>query len=439
MLKTYKTILLLAYPLFLGQLGNIAVGFADNIMVGHYSTAALASASFVNNVYNVANLACLGFTLGLTPLVGAFFARKDADAIGRNVRLALRINTLFSFAVIAVMTAFYFNLHRLGQPAELLPLIRPYYLTALAGLLPISIFNLFAQWSYGINRTGLPTWILLACNALNVVGNYFLIYGSWGAPELGLLGAGISTLLSRIVATIVIVAYFFRSKVGAEYLPGFRHSAPLAGEGRIIFTTGFPVAMQMAFETGSFSGSAIFAGWLGTVPLAAFQIVVISGMLGFCVYYSIGAALAIPLSQAMGRNDMSAVRRTAWGGYHIMLVTMITASCLFIFAGKFIMGLFTTDAAVLTLATSLIFPMVLYQFGDATQVTFANALRGTARSMPMLYIAFVSYIIVGLPASYICGFTFGGRLYGIVMSFSICLMLAAGLYFRYFLRATRKL
>ena len=195
--------------------------------------------------------------------------------------------------------------------------------------------------------------------------------------------------------------------------------------------------MQMTFETAAFSGSAIMAGWIDAISLAALQIVVISGMFGFCIYYSIAGAMAIDVSHAAGNADNAAMRRSAWAGYHIVIVAMIAACCLFIFGGSNIMGLFTDDAAVLTLAVTLIFPLVLYQLGDATQITFANALRGTSRVMPMLYIAFVCYVVVGLPSTYLLAFVLNLKLYGIVLSFSVSLFLAAALYLTYFLKATK--
>ena len=124
----YATIGRLALPLFIGQLGNIAVSFADNIMVGHYSTDALASASFVNNLFNIAIFACMGFTYGLTPLMGALFARGEKESIGHLTRIGLRINTLFTLLVVGLMFALYLNIERMGQPEQLLPLIKPYYL-----------------------------------------------------------------------------------------------------------------------------------------------------------------------------------------------------------------------------------------------------------------------------------------------------------------------
>ncbi len=435
----YKELVRLGLPILVGQVGMIVVGFADNIMVGHYSTDALAAASFVNNVFNVVMMCSLGFTFGLTPLAGALYSSGELERTGALTRLALRVNACFTLLLMAVMAVLYFYLDRLGQPAHLLPIIRPYYLIFLVSLLPVSLFNVMAQWSYGINDTRLPMWIILGANALNIAGNYALIFGHWGAPELGLTGAGLSTLCARVLSPLVMAAVFVLSRRCAPYRRGMRELRARPGDLRLVVTTSLPVALQMAFETAAFSLSAVMVGWLGHVELAAFQIVVIVGMLGFCVYYSVGAAIAVKVANASsaGADACREMRRYAWAGYHIMLVLMTVASLIFALGGRWLMGVFSEDMAVVGLATSLIVPMILYQLGDATQITFANALRGTSRVQPMLWIAGFSYLVCGLPSTYLLCFTAGMGVYGVILSFSVSLFMAAGLFLYFFLRATR--
>lgn len=434
----YLRLIRLGLPILVGQLGMIVVGFADTKMVGLYSTEALASASFVNNLFNVCIFACVGFTYGITPLVGALFSQKRYKAIGMTMRTALLLNVGFALAVTALMTAVYFNLHRLGQPPELLPLIRPYYLIYLAGIVPVTVFNVFAQWAYGINRTRMPMWIILAANALNILGNWLLIYGNCGCPELGLTGAGIATLAARLLCPAAILLVFFRRSDYADYRRGF-------SEGRLsrrcasqVNATSWPVALQMTFESGSFTAAAIMAGWIGAVELAAYQVAVIMGTLGFCVYYSFGAAVSVVVSNYAGLSDTAGMRRAAFCGYRIQLVLAAAASAIFAGLGSTIIHQFTADPAVLAAALGLIVPMVLYQFGDCTQINFANALRGTSHVMPMLWIAFISYVVIGLPATYLLAFPAALGIQGIILSFSVSLFLAAALFLIYFLRATRR-
>lgn len=415
----------------------IVVGFADNIMVGHYSTEALASASFVNNLFNVAIFCCIGFTYGLTPIVGSYFTQKRHGDIGAAMRTGVVLNVIFTLAVMAIMTAIYFNVDRLGQPEQLLPLIRPYFLIYLAGMLPISVFNVFAQWSYGINDTRLPMWIILGSNVVNIIGNYALIFGHFGLPELGLTGAGISTLIARCICPVVIICCFVSLKKNRRYFDAFLRSRVNMPIVRKIWRISIPISMQMTFESGSFTMAAVMTGWISAIDLAAFQVIVIIGTLGFCIYYSVGSAVTIQVSNEAGRDDRKAMRRVAWSGYHVLLLLMAISSAIFIFFGRDMMKAFTDDPAVLALTSSLIFPLVLYQAGDATQINFAGALRGTSKVMPMLWIAFFSYIVVGVPATYALGFPAGLGSYGIILSFSVSLFIAAALFLTFFLKATR--
>ncbi len=436
--ENYAAIIKLGLPILVGQLGMIVVAFADNIMVGRYSTAALASASFVNNVFNVATFAVLGFTYGLTPLIGALFSQKRSDTIGAMIRNGLLLNILFSLLVTLVMWVLWLNVDRLGQPVELMPLIRPYYLIVLAGMVPVAVFNVFAQWLFAINRTALPMWIILSANALNIVGNYMLIYGNWGCPELGLTGAGYSTLFSRIFCPVVVIVIFVVAKRFRDYKEGFakaRISSRTLGQ---INRTSWPVSMQMTFESGSFTVAAVMAGWLGAVSLAAFQIIVITGTLGFCIYYSMGSAVSVLVANAAGLNDRIGMRRIAFAGYHIILTLASISSLIFVFFEEQMIYAFTEDAEVIAATVALIVPLVIYQLGDATQINFANALRGTSQVMPMIWIAFVSYIVIGIPATYLLAFPGGLGTYGIILSFSVSLFIAAGLFLYFFMRSTRR-
>lgn len=436
--SVYGKILWLGFPILIGQVGTIVVAFADTIMVGRYSTEALASASFVNNLFNVIVFASLGFAYGLTPLAGALFGRGQRREIGGLMRSAVMVNVAFALLLILTMTAIYLNLDRLGQPEELLPLIHPYYLSVLAGLVPLALFNIFSQWSYAINRSKMPMWIILTGNLLNILGNYLLIYGHWGFPEMGLLGAGISTLVARLFCCIVLIAFFFLSPRFAEYRRGFLDAKTSRSGSVQIISTSLPVSFQMIFESGSFTMAAIMAGWIDKISLASFQVIVILGTLGFCIYYSIGAAVSVLVANAAGRHDRLQMRRTGFAGYRIMLCLATISSLTFIFAGPSVMHLFTEDPQVIALSLSLIVPLVLYQYGDATQITFANALRGTSNVLPMVWISFVSYMVIGVPATWILGFPLRLELYGIVLSFSVSLFIAAALFLYYFLRTTRQ-
>ena len=433
----YRAIINLGIPILIGQLGTIIVGFADTLMVGRYSTEALASASFVNNLFYTANFACLGFTYGLTPLVGAMFTQRRKNAIGDILRNGVVLNLLFSFLVTSIMMLFYINIDKMGQPDELLPLIRPYFLLFFAGLIPTSIFNAFAQWSYAIGNSRMPMWIIIISNFANIIGNWLLIYGNLGCPEMGLNGAGLSTLIARVICPVAIVVIFFGAKKYREYRQGFLNGKINASKLKQITHTSLPIALQMSLESGSFTFAAVVAGWLGAIELASYQVIVTVGTLGFCIYYSMGASVSVLVSNAAGLGDNKGMRQVAFAGYHIMITLATISSLIFILFGSELISLFTDDIVVITTASSLIIPLVLYQLGDATQINFSNALRGTSNVMPMLWIALVCYVIVGIPATYLIAITASLGIFGIILSFSIPLFLAGALFLYFFMKTTK--
>lgn len=185
----YKPLTMLGVPIVVGQLGTIVLAFADTLMIGHHATSELAAAAFVNNIINLVIIFALGFSYAVTPTVGTLYGQEKTQRIGEMVRNAICANLLLAALIVGVMGGFYLSIDHLGQPAELLPLIKPYYLVLLASLPFVCLFNVFKQFADGITDTALSMWVLIGGNILNIFGNWVLIYGQLGAPELGLTGA----------------------------------------------------------------------------------------------------------------------------------------------------------------------------------------------------------------------------------------------------------
>ena len=255
----------------------------------------------------------------------------------------------------------------------------------------------------------------LACHTgVNLADDSFQVILSF-AQIVVLLGQELTTFFNRLI--------FFNSSISYRQL---KH----------ITLTSLPIALQLSLESGSFTFAAVVAGWLGAIELASYQIIVIVGTLGFCIYYSMGSSVSVLVANAAGRNDRKGMRQVAFAGYHIMLTLAAISSLIFIFFGRDLMTIFTDDTVVIATASTLIFPLVLYQLGDATQINFSNALRGTSNVMPMLWIALVCYVIVGVPATYLLAITASLGIFGIILSFSIPLFLAGVLFLYFFMRTT---
>lgn len=412
----YFQLLRLGLPIMVGQLGVILLGFADTMMIGHHSTPELAAASFVNNMMNLAIIFGTGFSYGLTPIVGALFGMDKKPEAGQALRCSLLSNAVIGAVLMAVMGIVYFFIEDFGQPVELLPFIRPYYIVILVSVLFLVLFNGFKQFTDSITDTKTAMWLLLCGNVLNIVGNYILIYGKLGMPELGLFGAGVSTLVSRVLMVAVFALLFVKSRRYRRYLVGFVRlgwSRPIV---KRLNKLGWPVALQMGMETASFSLMTIMVGWLGTIPLASHQVMLTVSTFTFMIYYGMGAAVAIRVSNFNGRNDIMNVRHAATACFVLMVVLEVVLSSAVFLCREHIGGWFTDNAEVTSTVVSLMFPFLIYQFGDGLQITFANALRGISDVKTLMVIAFVAYFVIALPVAYVFGFTFGWGIVGIWLS-----------------------
>lgn len=435
----YKALIYLGLPIVIGQIGVIVLGFADTLMIGHHSTIELGAASFVNNVFNLVIIFSTGFSYGLTPIVGGLYGTHQFAPAGQALRCSLLANLLIAILLTICMSVLYLNLEHLGQPEELIPLIRPYYLVLLASLIFVMLFNGFKQFTDGITDTQTAMWILLGGNVLNIIGNYILIYGKFGFPELGLLGAGISTLFSRIMMVVVFVVVFLCSRRFIRYKIGFyRLGWSRAILGRLN-GLGWPIALQMGMETASFSLSAIMIGWLGTIALASHQVMLAISQFTFMMYYGMGAAVAVRVSNFKGQNDILNVRRSAYAGFHVMMAMGFVLSFIVFLCRNHLGSWFTDSQEVAAVVTSLIFPFLVYQFGDGLQISFANALRGISDVKPMMFIAFVAYFLISLPVGYFCGFIMDWGIVGVWMAFPFGLTSAGLMLWLRFRQKTRTL
>ena len=432
-----KALVMLGVPIIVGQIGTILQGLADTVMTGHYSANSLAAAGFVNNVMVLVLVFSLGFSYGLTPIVGSLHAREEDNSVGHALKCSLQVNGILAILLVGIMGILYFFLDKMGQPKELLPEIRPYYLTILASLPFQMLFNAFKQFSDGIGNTRTPMWIMLSANLLNVIGNWLLIYGVGPFPEWGLLGAGVSTLISRILMLAVFMLLFF----GTPYFKKYREGFAFADKGRKmlkeLFRMGWPIGLQMGMETASFALSAVMQGWLSISAIAAHQVMVNVGSMCFMVYYGIGAAVAIRISHFKGVNDWSNARRCSYAGFRVIMVTGLLITSSILSMSDHLCALFTNDAGVNQIVISLLLPFILYQFGDGLQTNFANSLRGIGDVKPMMRYAFICYIVISLPLSYFFGFTCGWESVGIWMAFPIALTTAGLLFFRRFYKQTQ--
>lgn len=427
-MKKIREILKIGLPIMLGQACVIILAFADNIMIGWHSVDELAASSFVNNVMNLFILTELGFATGMTPMIGADNGTGNIKGIGITVKNGLMTNGIIGGISIILLTIIYFCLDHFGQAPELMPYIKPYF--AIIGISTLFAlgFNVLKQFTDGICRPMISMTLLMIGNLLNIFGNWVLIYGKLGFPEMGLTGAGISTLVSRALILLVFIVFIFKSKKMNEYARAIKEALLSRGEMKTVFKMGYPVGIQMALESSTFTFAAVMAGWLGVIQLAAHQVVITISQLFFLMMQGLSFAVSILVSNAFGRKDLGSVREYARKGYFMTLGISATLSVLLYCFRYQAAGIFTDSPEVSAMAVSLFFLLFAYQFGDGLQLCFANVLRGIQDVRPIMYAAFVSYYLIAIPSAYVLGFKTSLGIHGIWLGFPIGLTLA-GIFF----------
>lgn len=424
----YKRLGKLAIPVVLSQIGQVTVSLVDTIMVGHAGTLDLAAAAFANNVFIIGMFFGMGITYGLTPLVGKAYGNNKPKEVLHWLKNGIYTHLMAGTGLTMVMLIVYFLLPFMGQEPDILKLAKPYYLLLCASYLPFMLFFSFKQFFEGIGNTKLAMIITLTSNIVNVVVNYLLIFGKLGFPEMGLTGAGIGTFLSRLIMPFMFLLFIRGIK---QYKSVFQKAHALKLDRKRIFrllNIGLPVGFQIIVETTTFSMGAVMMGWHGEIPLAAHQVAI--GLSGFSYMISLGVSQAttIRVSHQFGQKNYQSLKMAVYASTHLVLIFMLVMGLIFVSGRNLLPLIFTTDLAVIAIASKLLIVAAVFQIFDGLQVVMLSALRGLADvKIPML-IAFGAYILVGVPVSYVFSFLLDAGPIGIWYGYLAGLGLAGALF-----------
>ncbi len=424
----YKRNLHLALPVVLSQIGQVTVQLVDNMMVGHVGTMELAASAFANNVFIVGMFFGMGITYGITPLVGKAFGNNKPELVVIWLKNGVLTHMIAALLLSVLMFGAYFLLPFLGQTEDVLEASKPYYLLLCGSYLPFMLFFSVKQFFEGIGNTKIAMQITLTANLVNILLNYVLIFGKFGFPELGLVGAGIGTLVSRLVMPLMFVIYIIKLPRFRKYFSRARSVVFQKVRFIAVLRIGIPIAFQIVVEGITFSIGAVMMGWLGETPLAAHQVAI--GLAGFTYMISLGISQAttIRISHQMGENDFISLRKAAWASTHLVLFFMSAMGIIFILAKSYLPLLFTSDTDVVAIAAQLLIVAAIFQVFDGLQVSMLGALRGMADVKIPMFMAFISYLLIGVPTSYVLTFLLDAGPQGIWYGYLVGLG-SAGIFF----------
>ncbi|SKB27490.1 MATE family efflux transporter [Maribacter arcticus] len=413
--KEFRYNIKLSVPVILGMLGHTFVQLADNIMVGQLGTAELAAVSLGNSFVFIAMSLGIGFSTAITPLV----AEADGASNKKDAKSALKhglvLCTVLGLTLFGLILLSKPVMHIMNQPVEVVALALPYLDLVAFSLVPLIIFQAFKQFSEGLSQTKYPMYATIGANIINIILNYLLIFGNFGFPEMGVVGAAIGTLVSRIIMVFYLWFILKRKEKFKYYVTGFNFAKIEKKVMKKIIQLGFPSSLQMFFEVGIFTSAVWLSGVLGKNAQAANQIALNLSSMTFMFGMGLGIAAMIRVGNQKGLTNFTELRRIAQSIFLLTFLLEIFFAILFLLGRYWFPSLYldindvaniTDNTEVIVIAAELLLVAAFFQISDGIQVVVLGALRGLQDVKIPTVITFISYWLIGFPVSfYLCLYT----------------------------------
>ncbi len=410
--KEFKYNLKLAYPVILGMIGHTLVGIVDNIMVGKIGPTELAAVSLGNSFIFIAMSLGIGFSTAITPLVAEAHGKSNREEGRLAFHHGLYLCTILGLLLFGIVFFSKPLLSFMGQPEAVVTLAEPYLDIVGFSLVPLIMYQAYKQFADGMSQTKYSMWATIVGNVANVVINYFFIYGIWIFPELGIIGAAIGTIASRIIM-LIFMHYIMKSKTKFHYyFEGFTLKEIKKEINLKIIKIGLPSSMQMFFEVALFTGAIWLCGMIGTTSQAANQIALSLASLTFMFAMGLSVTAMVRVANQKGQEDYVMLRTVGLSIFILAVILEIVFALLFIAFHQVLPYIFvnTQDLAtivetqeVIAISAQLLIVAAFFQISDGIQVVVLGALRGLQDVKIPMYITFIAYWVIGFPVSIYLG------------------------------------
>ena len=446
--KEFNYNLKLAFPVILGMVGHIFVSFADNIMVGQLGAAELAAVSLGNSFFFIAMSLGVGFASAITPIVAEADSSKNILGVRNAFKHGLilcSISSIFLYIAMVLATPF---MYKMNQPSDVVDLAIPYLNIISLSIIPLVVFEALKRFSDGLSRTKYPMYATVLANIINITINYLLIFGSFGFPKLGVVGAGLGTLISRIIMVFFLWIIFIKKEKFKLYVFDLKFKVIDSKIFKKIINIGFPSALQMLFEVGMFTAAIWISGVLGKNFQAANQIAFNLSAMTFMVGVGLSVAAMIRVGNQKGLSDYVSLRRIAFSVFILTLLIEIVFAVMFLLLRDWLPTLYLDtnniaktieNSEVILIASELLIIVALFQIFDGLQVAILGALKGMQDVKIPTLITFIAYWIIGFPICFYLGLYTPLKSSGIWIGLSIGLVSASIMLYLRFNYLTKKL
>ena len=446
--KEFNYNLKLAFPVILGMVGHIFVSFADNIMVGQLGAAELAAVSLGNSFFFIAMSLGVGFASAITPIVAEADSSKNIPGVRNAFKHGLilcSISSIFLYVAMLLATPF---MYKMDQPSDVVDLAIPYLNIISLSIIPLVIFEALKRFSDGLSRTKYPMYATVLANVINIIINYLLIFGSFGFPKLGVVGAGLGTLISRTIMVFFLWIIFIKKEKFRVYIFDLKFKVIDSKIFKKIINIGFPSALQMLFEVGMFTAAIWISGVLGKNFQAANQIAFNLSAMTFMVGVGLSVAAMIRVGNQKGLSDFVSLRRIAFSVFILTLLIEIVFAVMFLLLRDWLPTLYLDtnniaktleNSEVILIASELLIIVALFQIFDGLQVAILGALKGMQDVKIPTLITFIAYWMIGFPICFYLGLYTPLKSTGIWVGLSIGLVSASIMLYLRFNYITKKL
>jgi MATE family, multidrug efflux pump len=410
--KEFKYNLKLAYPVILGMIGHVMIQIVDNVMVGKLGSTELAAVSLGNSMIFVAMSLGIGFSTAITPIVGEGDVEKDTGKIRSAFHHGLFLCTILGVLLFLLVVLAKPIMELLQQPEEVIVLAKPYLDWVAFSLIPLIIYQGYKQFADGLSMTRYSMYAIVMANIVHVGINYCLIYGVWIFPKMGIVGAALGTVISRILMVLFMHIILARQEKLKSYFQGFMFADIKKAMLKKIISLGLPSAMQMMFEVVLFTAGIWLCGNIGKTSQAANQIALSLASFTFMFAMGLSVVSMIRVSNQRGLQDYKNLVIVARSIFLLSIIIEIVFALLFIVFHQSLPYLFlnmdntlqvTDNAEVIAIASKLLIVAAVFQISDGIQVVVLGALRGLQDVKIPMYITFVAYWVIGFPISWYLG------------------------------------
>jgi MATE family multidrug resistance protein len=415
----------LAVPVVFSELGWVAQGVVDTIMVGKLGPAAIGAVAVGNAVFYTPALFGIGLLLGLDTLVAQAYGRKDHDECHRWLAQGVYLACFVSPPLMLLTALASFGFERFGITPQVAAPAGGYLRILLWSTLPLLLYAAARRYLQGVGEVRVITATYVGANLVNWFLNWVLIYGKLGFPALGVDGSAISTCIARVfmAAALIGIAWRYERKRGH---PLFRHwAAPQLDRLRTLVRLGTPAAGQIVLEVSAWNLSTVSAGWLTPVALATHSIALNYASISYMVPLGVGAAAAVSVGHAIGAGDAHRARRAGWMAQALGAGFMLSAAVVFLVAPVPLIKLYTSDPRVLAVGPSLLAIAAAFQIFDGIQTIATGSLRGLGETRIPMYANLVGYWLLGLPLGFALCFGLKWGIYGMWIGLTLALVVIA--------------